>query len=141
MTVDVQAVPVFIKYWRHFGFQTYAHTTKYEQPLPATYPFLWSSCTITQESVGARAIDVNVTCAFSGLVSVAYGYHSGQYGMSTPPQAVQAAVPATIRLTDLIPGKLYYCCPRWSGTLPNPSSGGLPLSGSFQFGEMTQSAR
>lgn len=120
------------KTWYGYGWELYQWTTSYAPALAGT----WTAVTATPEASPQRAIDVSVTCVYSGLVSIPYGKKQGAYDRKTPPVPVAAGVATVIRLTDLDPKTTYYLSPQWSGTIP-ATPGGLPQSGASQYGEIS----
>lgn len=115
-----------------YGWELYNWTTAYAPALPG----VWTAVTATPEASPQRAIDVSVTCAYSGLVSIPYGRQPGAYNRKTPPVPVAAGVATVIRLVDLEPKTTFYMSPQWSGTIP-ATAPNLPQPASSQYGEIS----
>lgn len=132
MTAGVAAT-----YHRVYGWETYLWSTAYAPVAPASVPPVWNTCTLAAEGGTTRALAFTLKTNFDGLVSVPYGRRAGAYTATTTAVPVKAGVSQTIRLCDLRPGTTYYGSPVWSGTIANAA--GLPISGAYQFGELSAS--
>lgn len=129
MTAGVAA-----KSFYSYGFQTYNWTTAYK-PVDAVSA-VWTTLTPAADAGDAQAIKCTVQIKYAGAVTLKWGTRLGAYGAYSLPFSVPANTPVNLYIRGLKRKATYYINGVANVTIPN-SAGGLPITGSYQFGEVS----